>query len=66
VKLKKATTEKLGDVFIRLGEAAIIGAAASLFVDGFPLSTSVYGIGVGCVFIGFGLYLYNQVVEKGE
>lgn len=59
------TIEKLGDVLIRLGEAAIIGASASLFIPDFLLANSVFGFAVGLVLVGLGLYIFDNTEPKG-
>ena len=66
MRLRKAAIEKLGDVLLRLGEAAIIGAAASLFIQDFLLANSLYGFGVGVTLIAIGVYAYNKTDQKGQ
>ena len=42
MKIHHETTKELGTVFIRFGEAAVIGGVASLFVQGFShLASSI-------------------------
>ncbi|MDZ7363035.1 MAG: hypothetical protein ONB46_20285 [candidate division KSB1 bacterium] len=54
------TTKELGNVFIRFGEAAVIGAVASLFVQGFsPLASSISILG-GFILVLLGLYFINK------
>jgi len=66
VRIRKATIEKSGEVVIRLGEAATIGAAASLFITDFLIANSLFGFVLGMVLVAFGLYLINIADLKGE
>jgi len=66
VKLRQVTIEKSGDVMMRLGEAAIIGAAASAFLPAVSLFTTLAGIIGGFALVSGGLALYNIADKKGR
>ena len=66
MNLRKSTIEKFADVLIRFGEAAVIGSAATLFVERFPIRTSILGIFGGIVLLILGLYVNNISTIKGR
>ncbi len=51
---------------MRLGEAAIIGAAASAFLPAVSLFTTLAGIIGGFALVSGGLALYNIADKKGR
>jgi hypothetical protein len=65
MQLTKSTIEKFGDVLIRLGEASVIGAAATFFVKEFPFWQSLLGLITGGSSIILGLYVNNSAENKG-
>jgi|GEM_PF-1363112 hypothetical protein len=64
MKLPKATLEKLADVIIRIGEAALIGCVAVLFLGGVSKPTALIGSLSGLVFISLGLYIHTLSQKK--
>jgi hypothetical protein len=64
MKLTKQALEKLADAFIRLGEAAVIGNVAGIFLGGIPRSVAFIGGLIGLVLIVSGIYIHNLVSKK--
>ncbi len=54
------TVKEFGNVLIRFGEAAMIGAVATFFVSDFPHLASLAGLIVGLVLLISGLYFVNK------
>jgi hypothetical protein len=66
-KFRASTIEKLGEALIQLGQAAIIGGGATLFVEGvIRWSASLSGIRGGIVLALVGLYIHNKASKFGE
>ncbi|MEK7263689.1 MAG: hypothetical protein AAB071_04170 [Bacteroidota bacterium] len=61
-----STIEEIAKVFLRIGEATIIGAGASMFVDEFPFFKSLLGLGGG-IFLAFAcIIIHNKADLKGK
>jgi hypothetical protein len=60
MKIHYETIKEAGNVFIRFGEAAVIGGVASLFVQGFSNLASSISIVGGFILVLLGLYLTNK------
>jgi uncharacterized YccA/Bax inhibitor family protein len=60
MKLQHDTIQELGKVFIRFGEAAVIGASASMFVGNFPIYNAIIGVVIGTVLVTFGILIHNK------
>jgi hypothetical protein len=54
------TTKEFGHVLIRLGEAAIIGGAATWFVQGFLRWVTLSSVAGGFILVFSGLYFVNK------
>ena len=65
MQLRKSTIEKFADVLIRLGEASVIGGAATFLVKDFSLWQSLYALSGGVVLIIIGLFMNNIAETKG-
>jgi hypothetical protein len=66
-KLRVSTIEKFGEVLVHLGEAAIIGGGATLFLQGLiSWGLSLAGIGGGFFLVLLGLYIHDIADKKGE
>jgi hypothetical protein len=61
MKLNNESKDKLSDVFIHLGEAAIIANAASLFIEGVKWYSAVGGIILGSILIWVGIVIANRI-----
>jgi len=60
MKIHIETTKEFGNVLVRCGEAAVIGGAAGLFVQSFPLWASLVALIGGVMLILTGLYFINE------
>jgi hypothetical protein len=60
MKLHVETVKESGHILIRLGEASIIGGAATWFVQSFPRLASLSGLAVGLILVFSGLYFVNK------
>lgn len=60
MKIHVETTKEFGTVLVRFGEAAVIGGAAGLFVQGFPLWASLVALVGGSILVLTGLYFINE------
>ncbi|MDZ7290831.1 MAG: hypothetical protein ONB44_06475 [candidate division KSB1 bacterium] len=58
--IHQETFKEFGHVLIHLGEAAIIGGAAALFVQGLPLAVSLTAFIGGILLVFSGLYFINR------
>jgi|GEM_PF-682953 len=61
-----STIEKLGETFIRFGEASVIGGTATLFVQNFSVVVSLGGIFGGTMFIWVGLLIFDGADQWGR
>jgi hypothetical protein len=66
MKIHNETIKEAGNVFIRFGEAAAIGGVASLYIEKFPVLSSVGAFVGGLILILAGLYLINRSQEKEQ
>jgi hypothetical protein len=61
-----STTEKLGETFIRFGEASVAGGTATLFVENFSVVVSLGGILGGTMFRWVGLLIFDGADQWGR
>jgi hypothetical protein len=63
MKIHNETIKESVNVFIRFGEAAVIGGVASLFVQNFFHVASSISIVGGFILVLLGLYLVNKLTN---
>jgi len=66
IKLADEAVEKIAEVAVHLGEAAIIAGVGSLFVKIVPWYVGVLGILLGIGFITYGVFLIHQLKSRSE
>jgi hypothetical protein len=66
MKLADEAVEKIAEVVVHLGEAAIIAGAGSFFVQGVRWYFGVGGIFLGIGLIAYGIYLINKIKTRSN
>jgi uncharacterized membrane protein (Fun14 family) len=60
IKIHVETIKEFGNVLVRLGEAAIVGVAATWFVQSFSRWVTLSSVAGGFILVFSGLYFVNM------
>jgi len=66
MKLADEAVEKISEVLIHLGEAAIIAGSGSLFVKSVPWYVGIIGICAGAGFVVYGVFLIHNLKSRSD